>query len=602
MTIEDLKKYKEKLSKLSDEEKKLRDIYLSKLAKGEIQGPKLNYPSVSKNHYQFYDEEAINHDIPNVSMLELIKEKNKNNLSYTAIEYYGKKYTYGEMFDEIDKIACKYKKLGVKKGDVVAICMPSTPEAIFSLYALNKIGAVCDMLDPRSNPNQLTYYLNEDKAKYVMLCKNYYPILKDSLKDIEKVILTPINVSGSFGFKAVVGLKTKKDNMNTKKDKNVITYKDFYNIKTEKETVDEYNRAPEDIAVIIHSSGTTSVPKGIVLTNKNINSISIQYSLTPLDLKEQYKFLSVIPIFASFGVSTSVQLIFFLSMENRVLSLVSPESFSKRLEKDKINFTLTVPGNFKYLTKEGKKRNLSNLKGPGAGGYSLTSSEEDEINNYLKENGCDVPMLMGWGASECSATLCLEFPECRENLSSGVPLPLTIISTFKFGTDEELEYGQEGELCATGPSIMLKYLNNPEKTKSALKVHDDGKIWYHTGDIGYVDEKGRIFPCGRNDRMIINEKDGFKIRPQIIEDVICSSKYIDSCLVVKYNHSKLGTVPKAFIVPKENCTIDEALDDVKRLCKEKLSVRQIPVEFEVIDKMPYTPMGKPDHKKLELKM
>lgn len=600
MEKEYFEKYRKKISMLSVDEEKRRNIYMYKMSKGEIQGPTLNYPSITKSHYQFYDEYAINYDIPNVSMLELIKYKNKNKLSAIAIEYYGKKYTYKEMFDEIDKIAMEYKKLGVKSGDVVAICMPSTPESIFSLYALNKLGAICDMLDPRSNPNQLSYYLNEDKAKYIMLCENYYPVLKDSLKDIEKVILTPINVSGSLGFKTVVGLKTKKDNIHTKRDKNVITYKEFCNINIDDEKLCEQIKSPEDIAVIIHSSGTTSVPKGIVLTNKNVNSISIQYSLTPLDLKEQYKFLSVIPIFASFGVSTSVQLIFFLTMENRILSLVSPQAFSKKLEKDKINFTLTVPGNFKYLTKDGKKRDLSNLKGPGAGGYSLTSSEEDEINNYLKESGCETPMLMGWGASECSATLCLEFPECRENLSSGVPLPLTTISAFKFGTDEELVYGEEGELCATGPSIMLRYLNNPEKTESVLKMHSDGKLWYHTGDVGYIDENGRVFPCGRNDRMIINEKDGFKIRPQIIEEVICNSEYVDSCLVVKYNHPKLGIVPKAFIVPKENCSSETVINDAKRLCKEKLSVRQVPPVYEAIDKMPYTAMGKPDHKKLEL--
>lgn len=284
---------------------------------------------------------------------------------------------------------------------------------------------------------------------------------------------------------------------------------------------------------------------------------------------------------------------------DRILSMVTPEAFSKKIEKDKIDFTLTVPGNFKYLSKDDKKRNLSNLKGPGAGGYSLTSTEENNINNYLKKNGCDTPMLMGWGASECSATVSLEFPECRKNLSSGVPLPLTTVSVFKFGTDEELRYGEEGEFAVSGPSVMLKYLNNPEKTNKALLKHSDGKIWYHTGDIGYIDKGGSVFPTDRSDRMIINEKDGFKICPQIIEDVICQSEYIDSCIVVKYNSSKLGIVPKAFIVPAKKCLIEDTLADAKRLCIEKLSVRQIPQEYEIIEKIPYTTMGKPDYKKLE---
>ena len=601
MKKEDLIKYKEKLSKLSKEKEKLRNVYLSKLAKGEIEGPMIGYPSIDKPNLQYYDENSILQEIPDVSILELIEKKNKNKLSNIAIEYYGTKYTYGQMFEKINELALKYKKIGIKQGDVVAICMPTTPEAIFSLYALNKIGAICDMIDPRSNKKQLQYYLNEDKAKNIILCENYYSVLKDSLTDMKNVILTPINVSGKIGFKTIVGLKTGIDNINTKKDDNVILYKDFLNLNTDNMVDVGYNRAPEDIALIIHSSGTTSTPKGIVLTNKNVNSVSIQYSLTPLDLKEQYKFLSVIPLFASFGVSTSVQLIFYLSMENRILSLVTPKAFSKKLEKDKINFTLTVPGNFKFLSKDDKKRNLSNLKGPGAGGYSLTSSEEDSINNYLKENGCDTPMLMGWGASECSATVSLEFPECRKNLSSGVPLPFMNVSVFKFGTDEELQYNEEGEFAVTGPSVMLRYLNNPDKTSKTLLKHNDGKVWYHTGDIGYIDDAGRIFPKDRNDRMIINEKDGFKICPQIIENVICQSEYIDSCIVVKHNDPELGIVPKAYIVPAKNCLIEYSLLDAKRLCSENLSVRQIPREYEIIEQLPYTAMGKPDYKKLELK-
>lgn len=599
MNKEDLLEYKEKLGKLSEKEEKLRNIYLSKLSKGELYGPITGYPSIDKSQYAFYDEASLLFDVPDVSMLELIEKKNKDKLSNIAIEYYGTTYTYDQMFKEISKLALKYKKLGIKQGDVVAICMPTTPEAIFSLYALNKLGVICDMIDPRSNANQLQYYLKEDQAKSIILCENYYSTLKNSLTGMENVILTPINVSGKLKFKSIVGLKTKVDNINVKKDDNVITYKELLNLNTDNMNFEGYNRAPENIALIIHSSGTTSIPKGIVLTNKNVNSVSIQYSLTPLDLKEQYKFLSVIPLFASFGVSTSVQLIFYLSMENRILSMVTPEAFSKKIEKDKIDFTLTVPGNFKYLSKDDKKRNLSNLKGPGAGGYSLTSTEENNINNYLKKNGCDTPMLMGWGASECSATVSLEFPECRKNLSSGVPLPLTTVSVFKFGTDEELRYGEEGEFAVSGPSVMLKYLNNPEKTNKALLKHSDGKIWYHTGDIGYIDKGGSVFPTDRSDRMIINEKDGFKICPQIIEDVICQSEYIDSCIVVKYNSSKLGIVPKAFIVPAKKCLIEDTLADAKRLCIEKLSVRQIPQEYEIIEKIPYTTMGKPDYKKLE---
>lgn len=606
--IEQLKEYRKKLSMLSEEEKKLRDLYLKKISEGSLQGPMTGFPSLDKPWLKYYEDEAIQTDIlTGFNMYDLIKEQNKNNLSDCAIEYYGTKLTYKEFFNKVDFVSEKYIEMGIQKGDIVSICMPTTPETVYSIYALNKIGAICDMLDPRSNPDQLKYYLTENHSKIIMLCENYYKKFKIVLDDlkIKRVILTPISVNGNMKFKTIVNLKTKIDNIGLEKSDNVLTYHNFLKRTSQskfKESSDNdlTNNIDDNPAIIVHSSGTTSIPKAIVLTNKNINSIAIQYSLTPLNLKPNFKFLSVIPAFASFGVVASINLPFYLSMENHLVSLVSPKSFYKKIVKDKINFTLTIPSNFKYIAKQNKKNDLSNLYGPGAGGYSVSSSEEEEINQALRKGNCPTNMLMGWGMSELSSTACLEFPECSKSLSSGVPLIKNTISIFEPDTDKELCYYESGEICVSGPSVMKMYLNNPEKTQKIVRIHKDGKKWLHSGDIGYMDLDGRVYPVDRLERMIIKGIDGFKIFPQQLEEKICTSKYVDSCVVVGYNDAIKGIVPKAYIVPNSSEVPDEIIiHDVKNICFNNLSIRAIPENFEIIEELPYTPMGKIDYKSLE---
>lgn len=591
------------IKNLQINEEKIRDLYLKKLALGDIQGPPTGKPSQDKPWLKYYSDSAINADIPeNMSTYQFMKSRNLENINRIAINYYGTIFTYEELFNMVDKYASKYANLGVKSGDIVTICMPSTPETVFSFYALNKLGAVCDMLDPRSNPEQMEYYLSENKSKMLILCENYYKKLISSCDNeyLDKVIVMPITPSAPIKLKLLVDSKAKIDNFGAKKNDKVITWKEFVKVPSNTSYKEEINK--EDIAVIIHSSGTTSLPKGIVLTNKNVNALAFQYKLTSLNTTPGSKFLSVIPAFASFGIVASINLPLTLSMENILVPLVSPKVFIESMKKDRINFTLTIPSNFVALSRyKGNDLDLSGLYGPGVGGYSLDSVKEQEVQDYLKEHNCPVPMLSGWGMSELSSTACLELPECSKNLSSGVPLPKNIVSIFEPRTDKELSYNQEGEICVTGPTVMKGYLNNIDKTNYTILKHNDGKMWLHSGDLGYMDESGRLTVIGRLERMIIKGIDGFKIFPQKIEEVIVSSKYVDACTVVGFNTDEHGIVPKAYIVLREEYKDDKesAIKDIKELCLSKLSIRAIPDIFEVIDQMPYTSMGKVDFKTLE---
>ena len=605
MTKEELLKLKDEISKLSDEDLKKRYSYLRGLANGELQGPLVGYPTIDKPWRKYYDKNISNIAIPdNINIYDYMEMQNDEHIDRIAINYFGTLITYGDMFEKIEDLTRKFSELNVKCGDIVSICMPTTPETAMCFYALNRLGSVCDMIDPRSNPKQLDYYLNENKSHLLIVCENYLNVLNETIndhlenKELTKVISLPITPSAPLMIKLIVDNKVNKKNKNLNLSKDIIKWNDFMKIRGNDYYLESLH--PDDDAIIVHSSGTTSTPKGIVLSNKNINCIALQYKNTPLKTDAGSKFLSVIPAFASFGMVTSINLPFYLQMENIMMPMVNADLFCKAFKKNKINFCLTVPGNFLALARSKDKYDLTGLYGPGAGGYSIDSTKEEEINTYLKNNGGPVPMLMGWGMSELASTGCLEVPECAKTLSSGIPLPLNTIGIFSPGTDKELSYGEEGEICVSGPTIMQRYLNNEEKTRKIKKIHSDGTLWLHSGDIGYMDTDGRIYPIDRCERMIIKGIDGFKMFPQKIEDVISSSEFIEECVVVGKNTHELGVVAKAWIVLKDDYkNSNDFISDIVEKCKEKLSERQIPNLVEVIDEIPYTPLGKPDYKKLE---
>ena len=605
MTKEELVKLKEWIMNLSEDEKKERNVYLSKLAKGKLQGPPVGYSSVDKPWLKYYQENVVDLEVPNINIYDYMVLQNHGHTDRIAINYFGKKMTYGDVFKKVEELTKKFSALGVKCGDIVSICMPTTPEVAMAFYALNRLGAVCDMIDPRSNSVQLDYYLKENKSKLLIVCENYINVMKDAINKhvtsgvLEKVISLPITPSAPLMIKLLVDYKVKKANKNQIMPINTNKWDDFMKIEENEKYLEI--KHPNDDAIIVHSSGTTSTPKGIVLSNKNINAIALQYKNTTLKTDPGSKFLSVIPAFASFGMVTSINLPLYLQMENILMPMVNAELFCKAFKKNKINFCLTVPGNFLALSRSKEKYDLTGLYGPGAGGYSLDSTKEEEINKYLKDNNAPVPMLMGWGMSEAASTICLEVPECSKILSSGIPLPMNTVGIFKIGTDEEVEYGREGEICLSGPTIMQRYLNNPEKTKTVKKIHSDGSLWLHSGDIGYMDNSGRVYPIDRSERMIIKGIDGFKMFPQKIEDVIGSSKYVHECVVVAKNTHEKGVVAKAWIMLEDEYKdeIKAASEDIYEKCVEKLSERQIPDLAEFIFEIPYTPLGKPDYKSLE---
>lgn len=598
-----LTNYRSKIFNLNANEKKLRDLYLRKLSLGIIQGPGTGYASLDKPWLRYYDEKHILSDLPKMKIYDYLFEQNKDHLSETALNFEGFKCTFQDLFDRIDETAKAYQEMGVKEGDIVTICMPTLPETIYSFYALNKIGAIPDMIDPRASVEQLEFYLNETNSKYLLVYDECLVKIHAICKEtkLETVILSSAAESMKGIKKIIYNTFIKKRYIKERAVKNdpvqYLHMKEFMRYANKKSTVFESKYKENSFAFIVHSSGTTSLPKGIKLSNDNANALAFQYKMSPLDLQRQDRFLSVIPAFAAFGMVASVHLPLSLGMEVIIVPKPVAKKFDRLFLKYHPHHCLTVPRNYEALSRSKKIKDLSYFKSPGCGGDA--PNEEQRVNDFLKSKGCKSKLLKGWGMSEFASTACLENNLCTKMVSNGVPLVKNTITVVDPVTKEELTYNQEGELALNGPTQMLEYYNNPTLTAKAMKNDENGNLWLYSGDVGYLESDGCTYITDRIDRMII-KYDGKKICPRTIENAILTNPMVENCCVVTAI-SNLGKVPKAYIVLKEEFKHyeQEALREVEQTCKKLLEERVVPDAFEIIDELPFTPMEKIDYKKLE---
>ena len=520
-----------------------------------------------------------------------------------AFNYFDHKITYKEFFNNIDIAAKGLREFGVKNGDVVTICLPNMPEAIYVFYACNKIGAVADIIHPLSSKEQVKLYLQESKSRYLFLVDFNYEKLKDIIPEtlVYKIILVSPKESMpkilSIGYTLTRSIKMKKPK---KYEHEYMSWNEFlfYGISNKKDY--ESKVKSNDLALILHSGGTTGLPKGIMISNYNFNAIAQQGAVNVIDVRPGDKIVTILPIFHGFGLGICVHTPLCLGVEVILMPEYNENRFYKIWKKDKPHVILGVPTLWEAMMSNKKFDNvdLSNLKYIISGGDYLRIPQEIRINKFLHEHGAKVNISKGYGMTESVAATCFTFPGTNEPGSIGIPMVGNSYKICNPETGEELPLGEEGEICVTGPTLMMGYLNNAEETSKILRKHKDGRTWLHTGDIGYISLNGIVYYTQRLKRMIVVS--GFNVYPSQIEDVIQSHELVDKVCVIGVPHPYKMHVPKAIIVLKNNIEENpKIIREIKELCKEKLSVYSVPKEFEFRKDLPKTLYGKTDYKNLE---
>lgn len=601
MKSEDLTKLKEKISQLSSEEKKLRDLYLRDISLGNICGPITGYASIDKPWLKYYEKIGITKEIPKVKAYDLIHNKYANNKELISLNYFGKKITYYEMFNNIEMVAKSLKKIGVQKGDIVLMALPTIPEMVYVFYALNRIGAIVDTVDPRIKSDRYKQIISETNAKYLFAIDMCYPTISSLLKEVDlyKVILTSATTSLPLPIKMLSLLKNKNRYKIT--DNKIIEWSDFIKLGQNYLGEVDCKYSADMPVVIVHTGGTTGEPKGVILTNENFNTMAVTQEISGFNSQEKDKFLTFLPPFIAYCLVNAIHDPLYLGFENILIPKFDASDFPNLMYKYKPNHVLAGPILWDYFIKNKKiqKEDLSYLKSPISGGDVLNIELEREINNFFKQHNCNIPIASGYGLTEVSAAAIYSKSTAYKEGFVGIPYVKNNVSVFVPGTKEELPYNQEGEICISTKTLMKEYFNNRSATANIIKKLADGERWIYTGDLGIIDHDGSIKVSGRIKRLIV--RNGNKIFPSDVENIILQNQLINRVSVVSMPSSEERNVPVAYLTIKPTGMgfENDIVDNIELAIRNKLPDFNVPVKYIFKLELPLTNINKIDFKKLE---
>ncbi len=559
--------------------------------------------TVPNPFYKFENPESpLGFDVPEVSMFGMLKISAEKLPDSDAYEYFGTKCTFSELVKKIEAVSGAYFAAGVRKGDIVTIVMPNTPEAVISIYALNRIGAVSNILHPLSAQEEIMNHINRVKSK-ILLCVDICAEKVANIIDktpLKKVIVASAGDSMPFVMKNLYALKCIKNFKYDKSDKRYVSWNEFSHksisvpefIPNEKET--------RDVAVILHSGGTTGTPKDIMLSSYNFNAFGIQAVLTLRDVHAGDKILAILPIFHGFGLGVCVHVSFCFGACSVLIPQFNAKKFTSIIKKYKPTMLFGVPTLYDALLKSKgmDKIDFSFLKYAVSGGDTLPEKLEKSVNDFLASHNCKTKICEGYGMTEGLAALSLSVAENYKSRTIGKPLIGTEMCIVEPGTTNVLPADTDGELCVSGPTVMIGYRNNPEETANTLRTHADGKIWLHTGDMASIDSDGFVHYNLRIKRMMITS--GFNVYPTQIESVVEQLDFVDKCVVVPIPHQYKKEVAKAYIVLKNGKEKNaETENEIREHCKKKLMHYSVPYKYEFVDLLPKTAYNKIDFMKLQ---
>lgn len=560
------------------------------------------YASQAKPWLKYYDQKFINQTLPALSAFEYVCQRSKNHLNDTALEYYGRKFTYADLIVNVKKTAAALRGAEVKKGDIITVVSIMTPEIIALFYAADMMGATLNLVDPRYSVEGIREYI-EEVDSHLLVCLNVvYERCRQAAKrtNVEKVIV--LSPADSLPPVMAVGYKLTTPDKN-KYASNVIRWKQFIKGGEGQSTAAEpYD--PDHACVVVHTGGTTGSPKGVMLTDDCFNGIALQFQAYPKLFHRGQKLMNVMPPFIAYGFACGIHLPLVLGFTVIIIPNLDPAKLGSLVLKHKPEHMFGVPTHYQQLASDPKLRDkdLSFIINYAAGGDSLSRGAEQTVNDFLAAHGARYPIAKGYGMTEVSSAATVAAGLDNKPGSVGIPMVNTVVAAFEPGTDQELPIGQRGELCISGPCLMKGYYNKPEETAILLRRHPDGRVWAHTGDMGYLDEDGFVFLDSRIKRMIIRH-DGFKVFPSMIENVVSRHPAVHQCSVVgcaDKDHTQ-GRLPFVYIVLKSDTTAKkkQVIRELERMCAEELPEYVQPVAYKFISSMPMTPVGKVDYRQLE---
>ncbi|WP_346199904.1 long-chain-fatty-acid--CoA ligase [Caldifermentibacillus hisashii] len=521
------------------------------------------------------------------SLQQLLKNTAEKYPNKIAIHFNGKELSYKELYESALKFAGYLQKIGIQKGDRVAIMLPNTPQSVISFYGVMMAGGIVVQTNPMYTERELAFQMKDSGAKAIVALDILFPRIKkiQGETELEHIIITaikdylpfPKNLVYPFIQKKQYGYSVKvehkgNDHLFTEIMKHPALQEPIMNINFE-----------EDLAILQYTGGTTGFPKGVMLTHKNLiaNTKMCQAWLYKCREGEEIV-LGALPFFHVYGMTTVMILSILQASKMVLIPKPDPEVLLKTIQSQRPTMFPGAPTMYIGMLNhpELSKYDLSSIDSCISGSAPLPVEVQEQFERLTGGK-----LVEGYGLTESSPVTHANLLWDGERVkgSIGLPWPDTLAEIRSVETGEPLPVGEIGELVVKGPQVMKGYWNRPEETQEVLK---DG--WLHTGDMGYMDEEGYFYIVDRKKDMIIAS--GYNIYPREIEEVLYEHPAVKEVVVAGVPDPYRGETVKAYIVLKEGTTVTE--DELNKFARKNLAAYKVPRKYDFRDELPKTTVGK----------
>lgn len=543
------------------------------------------------------------------SMYAQLLDSARQNPAGDALVYYKTRISFKQLLDLVHQCAAGLLANGVKKGDRITIVMPNMPQSVVTIYAVNMIGAICNMLHPLSTGSEVQHAVQLVDSKFGFCFDvsektfDHLPMTVVKCKTAQYFEKTPMGILRSMVYK-----KRIKDKVGAASVDQMLDWTDLLSSGAafiDKNGLPVHDGQPEDTAAIMYTGGTTGHPKGVKLSNAAVNALSFQMFPVSGKLNAWDSMMCALPVFHGFGFALCMHTAICGATRLVLVPRFDPADCCKMILQEKISMIFGVPAFFEGLLKckllEGK--DLSFIRLIGSGGDMVTDDLKKNIDALMAAGGSKTSLISGYGLTECVTACTFDAPDPAIKTGCvGKPFQGNEMKIVQMGSTDEITDG-DGEICITGPTLMEGYWNDDDETAKVLKVHKDGRLWLHTGDLGAIGSDGNLYFRQRLKRVL--KVSGYLIYPSQIEDRLRCNALVDDCCVVGIETDK-GTRVKAFVVPqhppRSASAALEMKQQIKNYSSEYLNMWSVPAELEFLDELPRTKIGKVDFKVLESMM
>lgn len=561
-------------------------------------------PSELKPWLNYYSVESRAKKLTGMMLWEQLRDSSMRHERDVALHYYGNNITYGELMHSIDLYAKSFVRLGVKKGDYVSLISVAIPETIYSIYALNKIGAISNLIDVRTDICHTKEFVAKAQSEYVVILD----VFADKIvKCIDELGIQKVIVQSAYESLPLLSRIVKNSGFSHKSgiftDKRVIQNRKFVAAGKGCDS-DAVTYAKDAPAIVTRTGGTTGASKGVVLTNDSINAVYENFVAVYGDMHGE-SILNFLPIAASYGIVVGIHAALCANLKNILIPKFEPDDFAELVIKYHPNHIVGVPSFYEKLIRNRKaqKMDMSFILTMGSGGDTMHPKLAQDICDFSAKHGIKYPIAVGYGMSESSSACAFGVKNIHKPGSVGIPSRYSELGIFEPGTTNELGFNEVGEICISGATIMKEYLHDPEETAHVMWEHPDSKTWIHSGDLGYIDEDGFLFVNGRIKRSIIRF-DGHKNYPIQLENIVNNHPAVSNSTVIgikDINHVQ-GELPLVIVELKQGNNPSEKLrKTIYEYCCDNIEKRSIPYDVVIENTMPMTINGKVDISRLTQK-